>query len=98
RVAKRRLHAIPQVAKTANAVANVFKKRDEKEYQATSILRFICSGLVQYSFFEALRRRVMNAFDIPAQREAGEQNLQNMQRVLFREDPEGVMADYIHKV
>ncbi len=98
RVAKRRLHAIPQAAQMADAVANIFKKRDEEEYQATSVLRFICSGLVQYSFFEALRRRIMNAFDIPAHREIAEQNLQHMHRVLFREDTEGIIADYIHKV
>jgi hypothetical protein len=98
RVAKRRLHAIPQAAEAADALANLFKKEDEDEYDMTNMLRFVCSGLVQYSFFEALRRRIMNAFDIPAHREVAEQNLQNMHRVVFREDPEGIIDDYIQRV
>lgn len=98
RAAKRNLHAIPQVADTASAVANLLKKWDEHDTSATSVLRFICSGLVQYSFFEALRRRIMNACDIPAHREAAESNLRNLHRVIFREDPEGIIPDYIQRV
>lgn len=98
RAARRRLGAIPQVAEAASAVADLFKKWDEKDSSATSVLRFICSGLVQYSFFEALRRRIMNNFDIPAHRDIAMHNLQHMQRVVFREDPEGIIDKYIHDV
>lgn len=98
RVAKRHLSAVPQVAEAAEAIANFFKKWDEAESSATSVLRFICSGLVQYSFFEALRRRIMNAFDIPEHREAAISNLSNMQHIIFRDDPDGIVADYIHQV
>src|SRR5437667_186655 len=46
RIAKR--HNIPMVPEIAEDLANFFKSRDE------SVLRFVCSGLVQYSFFETL--------------------------------------------
>lgn len=98
RAARRRLHSIPQIADAAEAVADFFKRWDEKQASATSILRFICSGLVQYSFFEALRRRIMNDFDIPAHREVAEHNLRNMHRVIFRDDPEGIIPEYIQQV
>lgn len=98
RVAKRHLRAIPQVAEAADAVANLFKKWDESESSATNVLRFICSGLVQYSFFEALRRRIMNAIDEPESREAAMSNLSNMQRVIFREDLDGIIPWYIEQV
>ncbi len=98
RVAERHLGAIPQVAEAADAVANLFKKWDEEEASATNILRFVCSGLVQYSFFEALRRRIMNAIDVPESRDVAISNLSNMQRVIFREDPHGVIPCYIEQV
>jgi hypothetical protein len=53
---------------------------------------------VQYSFFEALRRRIMNDFDIPAHREAAESNLRNLDRIIFRPDPQGIIPAYIEKV
>jgi hypothetical protein len=98
RAARRRLQSLPQIANAAEAVADFFKKWDEKQASTTSILRFICSGLVQYSFFEALRRRIMNDFDIPTHREAAEHNLSNMHRVIFRDDPEGIIPEYIQQV
>lgn len=98
RAARRRLSAIPQVADAAEAVANLFKKWDESDSSTTSVMRFICSGLVQYSFFEALRRHIINDLDIPAHREATESNLQNMHRIIFRDDPEGIIPEYIQKV
>jgi hypothetical protein len=98
RVAKRRLQSVPQIADAADAVANFFKKWDERETSATAILRFICSGLVQYSFFEALRRRIINDLAIPAHRKAAEHNLSNMHRVIFRDDPEGVIPEYIQQL
>ncbi len=57
RAARRHLSTVPQIADAADAVASLFKKWDESDADGTSILRFICSGLVQYSFFEALRRQ-----------------------------------------
>ncbi|HEU5227469.1 MAG TPA: hypothetical protein VFU49_06620 [Ktedonobacteraceae bacterium] len=98
RVARRHLGMIPQVAEAADAVAGFFKKWDEKSSSAESMLRFICSGLVQYSFFEALRVRIKNNIDIPENREAALSNLSNMQRVIFREDPDGVIPNYIRQV
>ncbi|GAC1358255.1 MAG: hypothetical protein NVS2B12_29660 [Ktedonobacteraceae bacterium] len=98
RAARRHLSTVPQVAEAADAVANLFKKWDEADEDATSILRFICSGLVQYSFFEALRRRIMNDLDKPEHREAGLSNLSNLHRVIFREDPEGVIPNYIQQL
>ncbi|GCE20984.1 hypothetical protein [Dictyobacter kobayashii] len=98
RVARRHLGAIPQVADAAASVANLFKKWDERDSSAESVLRFICSGLVQYSFFEALRRRIINDLAIPEHREAGLSNLQNLHRVIYREDPEGLIPGYIQQV
>jgi len=98
RVAERHLRVIPQVAEAADAVANLFKKWDESEASTTNILRFVCSGLVQYSFFEALRRRIMNAIDVPESRDAAISNLNNIHRVIFREDPNGVIPWYIEQL
>jgi hypothetical protein len=98
RAARKRLSSIPQVADAAGAVADFFKKWDASDSDATQVLRFICSGIVQYSFFEALRRRIMNDWDISAHREAAESNLQNMHRVIFREDPEQIIPNYIRQV
>jgi hypothetical protein len=98
RIAKRHLRAVPQVAEATDAVANLFKKWDESETSANNVLRFVCSGLVQYSFFEALRRRIMKAIDVPESRDAAISNLNNMQRVIFREDPDGIIPCYIEQV
>lgn len=98
RAAHRHLGAVPQVAEAAEGVADLFKKWDEHDDRQTDMLRFICSGIVQYSYFEALRIRIMNDFDIPAHRKAAEHNLENMHRVIFRPDPNGIIRDYIRKV
>src|SRR5205085_2359958 len=98
RAAKQRLPALPQVADAADALGNLFKKWDESETTATNVLRFICSGLVQYSFFAALRIRIINDLAIPAHRGAAMSNLNNMNRVIFREDPEDVVPDYIQQL
>lgn len=98
RAARRHLSVLPQAADAAQKVADFFKQEDEKETSRTDVLRFICSGLVQYSFFEALRLRIARDIDNPAHREAAEHNLRNMQRVIFRDDSEGIIPDYIHKV
>ncbi len=98
RVALHHLGAIPQIAAAAAGIANLFKRWDEDEVSATSMLRFICSGLVQYSFFEALRRRIMNDMAIPEHRDAAMSNLKNMQCIIFREDPSEIIPEYIHQV
>lgn len=95
RVARRRLSKIPQVAEAADRLAELFKKWDAKSTPDAHVMRFICSGLVQYSFFAALRFRLLRDLQIPAHRECALHNLRNMGRILFREDPDGVMETYI---
>ncbi|MFL5627148.1 MAG: hypothetical protein ACJ788_16330 [Ktedonobacteraceae bacterium] len=90
RVARR--YRIPFVPTLAEDIANHFKQRDE------AVLRFICSGLVQYSFFEALRRRVINDMAVPAHREYALSNLSNLHRIIFHPDPEGIIANYVQQV
>jgi hypothetical protein len=98
RVAKRHLPEVPQVAEAAEKVAKFFETWDESESSRTNVARFICSGLVQYSFFAALRRRIINDMAIPEHREAALSNLSNMHQIIFRADPDGVMANYIRQV
>src|SRR6266700_383425 len=98
RAAKQHFQSVPQVAAAAAAVANLFKKWDESDSATSQVLSFMCSGLVQYSFFEALHRRIINDFDIPVHREVAESNLRNMQCVIFREDPEGIIPNYIRQI
>src|SRR6266702_5070473 len=78
RVAKRHFAAIPEIAAAADKAANLFRKWDESDANASAVLRFICSGLVQYSFFSALRRRVINDLAVPEHRTAAMNNLNNM--------------------
>lgn len=98
RAAKRRLSSVPQVADAAGAIADLFKKWDESDESMTDDLRFICSGLVQYSFFEALRWRIIKAIDVPEYCEIAKHNLRNMQQVVFREDDEQLIPKYIEQV
>jgi len=98
RAARRHLGAVPQIADAADAVAKLFKKWDEVDEDTDSILHFICSGLVQYSFFEALRLRIANDLDNPERRETGLSNLSNLHRVIFRDDPDGLIPNYIQRV
>ena len=98
RAARRHLSAVPQVADAAQAVADLFKKWDEDDDSQTDMLRFICSGIVQYSYFEALRIDIMNGFDVPEYREIAEHNLKHMHRILFRPDPKGLIHEYVHNV
>ena len=83
---------IPLLSRLSDEVANFFKKRDE------SVLRFICSGLVQYSFFEALRRRIINDYANPAFRDNAISNLSNLHRVIYHPDPDGIIANYLQQV
>lgn len=98
RIAKRHLGGIPQVAEGADKLADLFKKWDESDAIKQQVLRFICSGLVQYSFFAALRIRILNDLAIPEHRAAAMSKLGNMQRIIYRDDPEQVIPNYIHQV
>jgi hypothetical protein len=98
RLAKRHLSSVPGAADAAASIATLFKKWDEDSDTSANMLHFICSGMVQYSFFEALRRRIINDLAIPEHRGAAMSNLHNMHRILFRDDPEGIFADYLQRV
>lgn len=98
RVARRHLSAVPQVAQAADAVATFFKKWDESDKSKTNLARFVCSGLVQYSFFAALRIRIINDLKVPENREAALSNLSNMSCIIYREDPDHVIDTYIQQV
>ncbi len=84
----------------ANNIAQWFAKRDAQHNLDSSVTRFICSGLVQYSFFAALRRRIINALadPNPAVHDVAMQNLSNIPRIIFRTDQEGVIPDYIQQI
>lgn len=96
RIAER--YNIPGLAQVAKQAASWFGKRDNQGNPDESVMRFICSGLVQYSFFAALHRRIMNTIDVPGQQDAAQSNLSNLNRVVFRVDPDGVIPDYIQQV
>ena len=98
RVAKRHLPGIPQVAEAAADAVDPFKKWDEDSSKSTNIVRFICSGLVQYSFFAALRIRIINDLAVPQFRDAAMSNLSNLHRVIYRDDPEGVIQTYVQQL
>jgi len=98
RLARHRLSKIPQVAEAADKLAEFFKKWDMKSEPDAHIMHFICSGLVQYSFFAALRFRLLQDLKSADKRESALHNLQHMQHVLYREDPDGVMSTYIQQI
>jgi hypothetical protein len=98
RLARHRLSKIPQVAEAADKLAEFFKKWDMKSEPDAHVMRFICSGLVQYSFFAALRFRLMQDLRQPEKRETALHNLRHMRHILYREDPDGVMETYIQQV
>ncbi|HLJ33943.1 MAG TPA: hypothetical protein VKU38_09850 [Ktedonobacteraceae bacterium] len=98
RVAERHLSAIPQIAGAADSIATLLKKWDEKSDSVRETLRFICSGLLQYSYFEALRIRIANDLAIPTHREAALNNLNNMQQIIFRPDPKNIIPMYMRQV
>jgi hypothetical protein len=98
RVAKRHFAAIPEIAAAAGRAADLFRKWDESDASSSAVLRFICSGLVQYSFFSALRRRIINDLAVPEHRAAAMSNLSNMHRVIVHPDPEGIIDNYVKQV
>lgn len=69
RISKQRLSGIPQIAEAAEGIANLLKHWDDSGLSSND-LRFMCSGLIQYSFFEALRIRIINDLAIPENHEA----------------------------
>ena len=90
-------HVTP-LAQFAGDIAHWFELRDNNGNPHEPVLRFICSGLVQYSFFSALQRRIMNAMAVPEYRDAAMSNLSNMQHIIFREDPSGIIPEFIHDI
>jgi hypothetical protein len=98
RMAKHRLGFMPQVADMLGAVEKLLEKWDEASSEKHHWLQFICSGVVQYSFFEALRQHILANLDIPANRQAALSNLNHLQHVVFCDDPDGYIADYIREV
>lgn len=98
RVARRHLHIVPQLAQVANALAMFFKKWDAKQDPRAHVMHFVCSGLVQYSFFTALRFRILHDLQVPEHRECALCNLRNMQRILYRTDPDRVLATYVRRL
>jgi len=86
---------VPLVSSVANDFARLFEHWDESPESTQTVMHFICSGLVQYSYFAALRRRIINAMDTA--RDVAMSNLSNMQRI-FCPDPEGIIPDYIQQV
>jgi hypothetical protein len=61
-------------------------------------MHFICSGLIQYSFFAALRFRILRYMQKNESRESALHNLRYMQHILYREDPEQIMSTYIQHI
>lgn len=98
RISKEHLAHIPVIAEAAAGAANIFKRWDEDSSKSDPVLRFICSGLVQYSFFAALRVRINNDLALPASRDAAMSNLSNLSHIIFRPDPQQVIPNYIQQV
>jgi hypothetical protein len=98
RLARHRLSKIPQVAEAADKLAEFFKKWDMKSEPDAHVMHFICSGLVQYSFFAALRFHLLQDLQKAEKRESALHNLRNMEHILYREDREGVMSGYIQRI
>jgi hypothetical protein len=98
RLARHRLSKIPQVAEAADKLAEFFKKWDLESEPDAHVMHFICSGLVQYSFFSALRFRLLQDLQSAEKREIALHNLRNMRHILYREDPDGVMSTYIQRI
>lgn len=94
RIAKRYLSKVPAVA---DALGRIVKALEAKDQQTVpdAVLRFICSGLVQYSYFEALRRRIVAAMAEPGGHDAAISNLRHLPDVLFRADPDGLVERYV---
>src|SRR5581483_8886444 len=91
RFATRYMSKIPHIADALGKVVERMEIKDGTDVPE-AVLHFICSGLVQYSFVEALRRRIARAFSQPDGHTAGESNLEHLSCVLFCDDPDGLVA------
>ncbi len=78
RLARHRLSQLPQVAEAADKMAEFFKKWDMKSEPDAHVMHFICSGLIQYSFFAALRFRLLHDLHYDETRECALHNLRHM--------------------
>jgi hypothetical protein len=97
RIAKRYMSKVPALADMLSQAVKHLEVRDRRVVP-NAVLRFMCSGLVQYSFFEALRRRILAASAEPGGQDAALSNLRHLPRVLFRHDPDGVVEQYAEQV
>ncbi|GAC1361091.1 MAG: hypothetical protein PVS3B1_24020 [Ktedonobacteraceae bacterium] len=98
RVARRHLVALPLVALLARMIANFFRQRSIAKSAPGELEQFICGGLIQYSFFEALRISIIKGLKEEQDQEAAQQNLSHLHRVIFCSDPDRVIANYIRQV
>lgn len=98
RAVERHLGSVPQIADAVGALADLFKKWDENDDSQLDTIRFICSGLIQYSFFEALRLRIASSIKMPEYHHIAIHNLNHMQRIIFRDDPDNLIPQYIEDV
>jgi hypothetical protein len=98
RIARRHLPMFPLISWLARIVANYFRKRGASKSAPGDLEQFICGGLIQYSFFEALRIRILTGLEEDEDREAALHNLKHMDRVIFCGDPDGIIANYIRQV
>ena len=95
RIARRHLRSLPWIAGMAGAVADLFRRWSTPPGR---LEEFICGGLIQYSFFEAMRKRILNDLNYEEDRETALHNLQHIQRIIFAEDPDRIIASYIRQV
>jgi hypothetical protein len=98
RYAQVHLPGLPIFAELAGKAAAFFMKADQAQTGDQLDLRFICSGLVQYAFFAALRLRILSDLAVPAHHDAALSNLNNLHRIIFRDDPDHIITDYIQQV
>ncbi|GAC1616891.1 MAG: hypothetical protein NVS4B11_05390 [Ktedonobacteraceae bacterium] len=95
RVLRRHLKAFPVFAHLAASLANFFRTWSLDTSSSDTLENFICSGLIQYSFFEALRERILHDLTKAEDRETV---MQNLHHVIFCDDPDGVIAEYVWQI
>lgn len=98
RIVRRHLPLLPWISWLARWAANFFRRRGAAKSAPGDLEQFICGGLIQYSFFEALRIRILKGLEEDEDRDAALHNLKHMDRVIFCGDPDGVIANYIRQV
>ena len=98
RIVRRHLPILPWIAQLARIAANFFRQRSVSKAPPGELEQFICGGLIQYSFFEALRISILRGLEQEEDRDAALHNLKYMQHVVFCGDPDGIIANYIRQV